>query len=111
MYGAGVSGNGADFGCNGGDMATAFAYVISNGGLTGEANYPYTSGNGTTGSCKALFPAFQQPAARVAAVCRIAAGDEVDLERAVSQQVLHISFLWVQIDPQETLKSIMPVHS
>jgi len=37
-----------DQGCNGGDPPTAYAYVISAGGLETEADYPYTA---TTGTC------------------------------------------------------------
>jgi hypothetical protein len=38
-------------GCNGGWMATADNYAIETGMAT-EASYPYTSGGGSTGSCK-----------------------------------------------------------
>jgi len=37
-----------DKGCNGGDPPSAFAYVMSAGGLETESDYPYTA---TTGSC------------------------------------------------------------
>jgi C1A family cysteine protease len=39
-------------GCNGGDPGTGFDYIKSCGGLETESDYPYTSGGGSTGSCK-----------------------------------------------------------
>jgi len=34
-------------GCNGGMMDQAFQFIISNGGITSEAQYPYTAAQGT----------------------------------------------------------------
>jgi len=39
-------------GCNGGNTETAYQYVHTAGGQESEANYPYTSGHGQTGTCR-----------------------------------------------------------
>ena len=43
---------GKDHGCNGGLMENAFEWIMKNGGLCQESDYPYTSGNGKEGTCK-----------------------------------------------------------
>lgn len=42
----------AGAGCQGGDMIEAIQWVLKNGGIDSESDYPYTSGTGITGACK-----------------------------------------------------------
>merc|ERR1712096_68866 len=49
--GGGRGNSGGDAGCKGGMPHNAFKWMEKIGGLTTEANYPYTAGSGTTGKC------------------------------------------------------------
>jgi len=50
--------DGTSFGCGGGWTEHAFNYVNRAGGIETEANYPYTSYQGVTGTCKATSSKF-----------------------------------------------------
>jgi C1A family cysteine protease len=48
-----VSCDKTSYGCNGGWTEHAYKYVTSAGGIESNNDYPYTSGTGNTGICKA----------------------------------------------------------
>jgi len=47
-----VSCDKVDLGCDGGDTPTAYDYIKKAGGLDPQSEYPYSSGDGSTGQCK-----------------------------------------------------------
>jgi C1A family cysteine protease len=67
-------------GCNGGWYTTAWQYLISYGGSISEANYPYTSGNGNSGTCQENGKPI---AATVKSYTSTQKGSESSLENAV----------------------------
>jgi C1A family cysteine protease len=72
-------------GCNGGQMEGAFKYVIEHGQCALSA-YPYTSGNGQSGSCKSC-----QPVAHVSSCSDVKPNDQISLKAAVAQQPVAIA--------------------
>lgn len=44
-------------GCNGGFMDNAFQFIVENGGISAESDYPYTA---TDGQCNATKVKFQR---------------------------------------------------
>ena len=80
---AGSTGN---QGCNGGLMDDAFQYIINNGGITTESNYPYTAQDGTCNAAKE-----KQVAAKVASFTDVTPNSEADLMAAVVQQPVAVA--------------------
>jgi len=76
-----------DQGCNGGLMDNAFEY-IEKSGITAEADYPYTSGGGVTGTCKTSSI---KPAVTVTGYTDVPAKDEVALKSAIEKQPVSVA--------------------
>lgn len=74
-----------DQGCNGGLMDNAFTWVAENGIATEEA-YPYTSGTGSSGTCKQVAPAVN-----IKAHTDVQTKDEDALKVAVAQQPVSVA--------------------
>jgi KDEL-tailed cysteine endopeptidase len=73
------------FGCNGGEMDGAFKYVIEHGQCS-LSSYPYTSGNGNSGSCKSCTPV-----AKISSCYDVNPNDQISLKGAVAQQPVSIA--------------------
>lgn len=78
-----------DQGCNGGLMDNAFKYVIANGGITTEANYPYTSGGGRSGTCDTSKAS--DHAVTISGFEDVPQNDESALRQAISGQPVSVA--------------------
>ncbi|KAL3741710.1 hypothetical protein ACJRO7_017217 [Eucalyptus globulus] len=75
-----------DDGCMGGFMDSAFEFIVSNGGLTTEANYPY---QGIDGTCNTAKTANQ--AASITGYQDVPANNEKALLQAVANQPVSVA--------------------
>uniref|UniRef100_A0ACD5YZB9 Uncharacterized protein n=1 Tax=Avena sativa TaxID=4498 RepID=A0ACD5YZB9_AVESA len=76
----------SDKGCGGGLMDNAFEFIVENGGLTTETNYPYT---GTDDRCNS-----NRASSSVASIKGhedVPANDEVSLQKAVAAQPVSVA--------------------
>ncbi|KAK2987201.1 hypothetical protein RJ640_029086 [Escallonia rubra] len=73
-----------DAGCNGGYMSFAFEFIINNGGLSNESNYPY---KGVDGNCSRNAPI----AATINGFENVPANNESALLNAVANQPVSVA--------------------
>jgi len=74
-------------GCDGGDQLTALKWLANQPGLCTEADYPYTSGGGTTGKCKKTCT----PAVKIAEGVEVPKGNDTALMVAIANYPLSLS--------------------
>jgi C1A family cysteine protease len=80
------SGPEGNMGCNGGLMDQAFSYIIKNGGICSEADYPYSSGGGANGTCHTCTPV-----AHISSYVDVQPKNETALMAAVAQQPVSVA--------------------
>ncbi|XP_026666039.2 zingipain-2-like [Phoenix dactylifera] len=77
--------NDGNKGCDGGFMTSAFQYVVDNGGITTEDNYPYMAADGTCDTNRA-----SSSAATISGYESVPANDESSLLQAVANQPVSV---------------------
>ncbi|KAI0495917.1 hypothetical protein KFK09_022224 [Dendrobium nobile] len=80
--------NGNDHACKGGTMDGAFDFIIKNGGITTEANYPYL---GTNGTCNTQKAATAEAAATIKGYEDVPTNNEFALMQAVANQPVSVA--------------------
>ncbi|MQL78409.1 hypothetical protein Taro_010842 [Colocasia esculenta] len=78
--------SGTDQGCDGGLMDSAFQFILKNGGLTTEADYPYKATDGTCNAKK-----LTTKAASITGYEDVPANNEAALLKAVANQPVSVS--------------------
>merc|ERR1712054_131035 len=84
-----VSCDSTDLGCNGGSMESAMQWIINNGGISTEEEYPYTSGGGTSGSCK--HKKTKDKAVQITGYHEVPASSLSAMKKAVSKQPISVA--------------------
>ncbi|MCO5566714.1 hypothetical protein L7F22_020393 [Adiantum nelumboides] len=79
-----VSCDGTNYGCDGGEMDLAMAWIVDNGGVDRESTYPYTSTDGDTGYCN--YGLLNQKAVSIDGYTDVSSYDEDALLCATSEQ-------------------------
>jgi C1A family cysteine protease len=74
-------------GCSGGLMDYAFQWIVQNGGLCSETNYPYT---GRDGTCRKTS-CTSQPTSKISGYKDVARNNEAQLRVAVTQQPVSVA--------------------
>jgi len=77
-----------DSGCQGGLMDNAFKWIETNG-IASEADYPYTSGTGITGTCKTSLK--NNPVVKVTGYTDVRSGSETSLKSAIAKQPVSVA--------------------
>ncbi|MED6188322.1 putative cellulose expressed protein 1 [Stylosanthes scabra] len=75
-----------DHGCEGGLMENGFQFIIKNGGITTESNYPYKGVDETCDTSKEA-----PPAAQIKGYEKVPANSEDALQRAVANQPVSVA--------------------
>lgn len=77
---------GKNNGCHGGTVDDAFDFIVRRGGLTTEANYPYTASNGNCNPSEA-----EKPTAGIRGYARVPDIGEASLTAAVARQPVAVA--------------------